>query len=563
MHALWRKSAPYFRQNAGTFRCRPLVVASALLAIAAIWAVIWIACLIVPPWYLTQCGNGLSTHSVAGGATHFGLRLLVPPDRLWPDRLWPDRLWTDPTAREQQPLCGWRMVLAHYGVTGLNDTNALALLTAIGAGGVFCAVFYSFTTRRLLARLERLQQCVEHASDAMLWVRVTKDGQFFYEGMNQSWQRLSGPPGRDCIGSTPHDVWPKAVADAMVMQLRTIVTTGRAGHYTWPKPGTTDHQISVVITPVRDGNSRRVATLLCQAREVGAREVGAREVGAREVGAREVGAREVGAREAGTVVVQHDHRADIVRRLAAGVAHDFNNVLQAVCSGLELILDEVPSPDPSRELALVALVAARRGNQLTDSLLSYARRQVLTPGPINLREWLPQIAPALEEALGPANQLVLIFAGAPAVVLADETALRAALINLALNAGRAMADGGLLRIETEAGQDPDHFAPSVRIKLFDNGAGMDEVTLARCPEPFFTTLGLTATGLGLSMVQGFAAQSGGSLQLSSRLGEGTTAVLTLPAYLGDIPHGHYPLRDAGESQQGAAAHDLESAIAEI
>jgi signal transduction histidine kinase len=440
------------------------------------------------------------------------------------------------------------MVLAHYGVTGLNDTNALALLTAIGAGGVFCAVFYSFTTRRLLARLERLQQCVEHASDAMLWVRVTKDGQFFYEGMNQSWQRLSGPPGRDCIGSTPHDVWPKAVADAMVMQLRTIVTTGRAGHYTWPKPGTTDHQISVVITPVRDGNSRRVATLLCQAREVGAREVVAREVGARE---------------AGTVVVQHDHRADIVRRLAAGVAHDFNNVLQAVCSGLELILDEVPSPDPSRELALVALVAARRGNQLTDSLLSYARRQVLTPGPINLREWLPQIAPALEEALGPANQLVLIFAGAPAVVLADETALRAALINLALNAGRAMADGGLLRIETEAGQDPDHFAPSVRIKLFDNGAGMDEVTLARCPEPFFTTLGLTATGLGLSMVQGFAAQSGGSLQLSSRLGEGTTAVLTLPAYLGDIPHGHYPLRDAGESQQGAAAHDLESAIAEI
>jgi signal transduction histidine kinase len=226
-----------------------------------------------------------------------------------------------------------------------------------------------------------------------------------------------------------------------------------------------------------------------------------------------------------------EQRLEPIRRLAAGVAHDFNNILQAVSGGLELMLDELPPQDPITELALIAQKAAQRGTQVTQNLLAYARRQVLMPEPIDLRQWLPEMQPELQAAIGPKKRLLTIFGCGPVIVLADADALRNAWLHLARNAGRAMTDGGELLIEMDHCRNPNGFVQSVQLRFSDTGSGMDTPTLARCLEPFFTTQAPTGTGLGLSMVQGFAIQSGGSLDVSSRPGKGTTVTLKLPAYI--------------------------------
>lgn len=227
----------------------------------------------------------------------------------------------------------------------------------------------------------------------------------------------------------------------------------------------------------------------------------------------------------------HEQSAESFRRLAAGVAHDFNNILQAIGSALELILEDAAATGQNGEFARTALSAAQRGSQLTQNLLAYAYQRELTPGPIDLRQWLPKIAPTMEDAIGRSNRLVLIFAGPPAIACVDASALHTALLNLALNAGRAMAEGGLLRIETDSGCDPDSNTPCVRIKICETRMGMDAATLDGCPETHFTARDVSGAGLALSMAEAFAIQSGGSLRLSNRLGEGTTALLTLPAHL--------------------------------
>jgi signal transduction histidine kinase len=230
--------------------------------------------------------------------------------------------------------------------------------------------------------------------------------------------------------------------------------------------------------------------------------------------------------------LHQEPRIETIRLLAAGMAHDFNNILQAICSGLELILDETLSAS-AREYAVTALIAAQRGAQLTRNLLTYATHQVLRPSPIDLRQFLPQISPALKAAIGANNRLGLGFAGGPAIAFADETSLHTAMVNLAVNAGRAMTDGGLLRIQTETGYEPGDCRPWVKIKLWDSGTGTHDANWDGCPEPFFTTSGFSGPGLALSMVQSFATQSGGKLRLASRLGEGNLAILTLPAYTPD------------------------------
>ncbi len=225
------------------------------------------------------------------------------------------------------------------------------------------------------------------------------------------------------------------------------------------------------------------------------------------------------------------------RRLAAGVAHDFNNILQTISSALELILEDASLTDQNGEFALTARTAAQRGSQLTQNLLAYANQPALKPRPIDLRQWLPKIAPTLEDAIGPTLRLVLIFAGPPAIACVDPSGLHTALLNLVLNAGRAMAEGGLLRIETDCGSDPD--PPCVRIKVCETRIGMDAATFDGRPDTHVTARDVSGPGLALSMAEAFATQSGGSLRLSNRLGDGTTAVLTLPAHVTEAARDRY------------------------
>ncbi|MEK0084400.1 ATP-binding protein [Benzoatithermus flavus] len=240
-------------------------------------------------------------------------------------------------------------------------------------------------------------------------------------------------------------------------------------------------------------------------------------------------------RESALAQLFQAQKVDAVGQLTGGVAHDFNNLLMAVLTNLDLLRNRLAGDPKALRLIGGAIQAAERGATLTQRLLAFARRQDLQPRAVDLPELVQGLADLLQRSVGP---LVCIRIEAPQDLPAarvDPHQLELALLNLAVNARDAMPTGGTLTIalarDTVGFAHPAGLAPGdyVRIDVIDVGVGMDATTLRRAVEPFFSTKGPgRGTGLGLSMVHGLAAQSGGTLQLTSRLGEGTTATLWLP-----------------------------------
>jgi CheY-like chemotaxis protein/anti-sigma regulatory factor (Ser/Thr protein kinase) len=170
-----------------------------------------------------------------------------------------------------------------------------------------------------------------------------------------------------------------------------------------------------------------------------------------------------------------------------------------------------------------------RGSHLTHHLLAYARKQMLWPQAIDLETFLPEIKALLARTLGPHVAIDVRVLGTPQAI-ADPGELQTALINLAINAAQAMTKGGILRIDARQDRsDSQSGHGCAEIILTDTGVGMDAETLAQAVEPFFSTRGAAGTGLGLSMVQGFAEQSGGTLRITSTPDRGTVVSLRLPA----------------------------------
>ncbi len=229
-------------------------------------------------------------------------------------------------------------------------------------------------------------------------------------------------------------------------------------------------------------------------------------------------------------------KMDTIGRLTGGVAHDFNNLLMAVLGSLSLLEKRMPDDAQCRRLLQNAVQGAQRGAALTQRLLAFSRRQELKPEAVNLPELVSGMSELLKRALGLGVELVCEFPGALPPVLVDYNQLELALLNLALNARDAMPAGGTLTIRAAdqtvgEGAPESSLAPGdyVRILIGDTGVGMDEATLAKATDPFFTTKGPgKGTGLGLSMVHGLAAQSGGRLRIESAPDVGTTIELWLP-----------------------------------
>jgi light-regulated signal transduction histidine kinase (bacteriophytochrome) len=223
--------------------------------------------------------------------------------------------------------------------------------------------------------------------------------------------------------------------------------------------------------------------------------------------------------------IRQSQRIEAVGRLTAGVAHDFNNVLQVLLGGLELARDAAADrPDVYNQLG-IALKAGQRGARLTSHLLSFARQQVLRPTAVDLPPLVTELSRTLARVMGlDGLDIKIRVAVAPDLppVLVDAAYLDSALLNLALNARDAMPAGGELwfKIEPVSGQ--------VVITVEDTGQGMPPDVLAQACEPFFSTKGVNGSGLGLSMVQGFARQSGGDLRIRSAVDKGTSIELTLP-----------------------------------
>jgi signal transduction histidine kinase/CheY-like chemotaxis protein len=245
--------------------------------------------------------------------------------------------------------------------------------------------------------------------------------------------------------------------------------------------------------------------------------------------------RETAQREAAEQRMREAQKMEAVGQLTGGIAHDFNNLLTAVLGSLHLLRKRLPKGDEGAgRLVDNAVQGAQRGAALTQRLLAFGRRQLLEPEAVDLPTLVRGLADLLRSSLGAGVQVETRFPISLAPAHVDANQLELAVLNLAVNARDAMAGAGRLVIagrEEPAGSGgPDGIMRAyVVLSVTDSGTGMDEATLARAMEPFFTTKGIgKGTGLGLSMVHGLAAQSGGRLMLHSQVGVGTTAELWLP-----------------------------------
>lgn len=241
-------------------------------------------------------------------------------------------------------------------------------------------------------------------------------------------------------------------------------------------------------------------------------------------------------------------KLESIGKLTGGVAHDFNNLLMIIYSSLEMI--EIKSADPAHVLKLVghAKLAVKRGSALTQRMLAFARKQELRMEIVDIRQLFNDISDMLQRSLGPRVCLTTHFPNEMDKVSIDSNQLELALMNLAVNARDAMPDGGNLSVSVHnATIDRAHstrLEPGdyVCLTIADNGFGMDEETMTRATEPFFTTKGVgKGTGLGLSMVHGLMEQSGGRLVLKSSKGIGTRAELWFPASRADRARSSRPI----------------------
>ncbi|OYV40536.1 MAG: hypothetical protein B7Z80_04310 [Rhodospirillales bacterium 20-64-7] len=241
------------------------------------------------------------------------------------------------------------------------------------------------------------------------------------------------------------------------------------------------------------------------------------------------------AQQAAEAALYQAHKMEAIGRLTGGVAHDFNNLLAAVVGNLELALTRLDATNPLTTRIRAALSSAQRGARLTQYLLSFARRQTLRPEVVDMNQYLGSLLDVLKPLLRPDITVEATLTPDTWPVRVDPSQLEAAILNLAINARDAMPPGGCLRIETLNvtlidGKGPDGLhGDFVALTVRDNGTGIPPEHLDKVFEPFFTTKEVgKGSGLGLSMVHGFARQSAGSVAIESTVGVGTTVTLYLP-----------------------------------
>ncbi|MBU6507307.1 MAG: response regulator [Alphaproteobacteria bacterium] len=253
-------------------------------------------------------------------------------------------------------------------------------------------------------------------------------------------------------------------------------------------------------------------------------------------------------------------KMEAIGQLTGGVAHDFNNLLTVILGSLERLQQQIVA-EPARRLIQAAMRGAERGARLTQSLLSFARRQSLRPETVNINRVIKEFGELLRGAAGDRVQIQFLLNPTVDPCRVDPAQFQTALLNLVVNARDAMPEGGgRVSIETDtvvldASSEADVAAGRyVRVAVNDTGCGMAPEVLERAFEPFYTTKEVgKGSGLGLSQVYGFVKQSGGHIELSSEFGIGTTVRLYLPR-ADDVPKDHV------ETVERAAASKAETVL---
>ncbi|MES2987741.1 MAG: response regulator [Pseudomonadota bacterium] len=249
---------------------------------------------------------------------------------------------------------------------------------------------------------------------------------------------------------------------------------------------------------------------------------------------------ETAERERAEASLRQSQKMEAVGQLTGGIAHDFNNMLTGIIGSLDLMRRRIAANrvDELDRYMDAATTSAERAAALTQRLLAFSRRQSLDPQPLEMNALIQSMSELIERALPEKIELAMVLGAELPSALADANQLENAVLNLALNARDAMPDGGRLVIETNlVDLDAAHIATRpglplgqfVAISVSDSGTGIAPEVIDKVFDPFFTTKPLgQGTGLGLSMVYGFAQQSGGAVRIHSQENLGTTVTLYLP-----------------------------------
>jgi PAS domain S-box-containing protein len=357
---------------------------------------------------------------------------------------------------------------------------------------------------------ERYSAVFENSPVDLAFMAVHPDGRIVCEDANPAWVRHSGYSRESVVGRSLDEIFPPEQAEFAIMQYRQAIETGKPVEYEYttrfpvglvtrrsflvPLPGNSGRIEHVLLTSVDLTEMRRVEAQLRQAQKM-----------------------------------------EAIGQLTGGIAHDFNNLLTAVVGNLDLLQHRLTD---ARSLAHVdaAMRAGLRGGQLTQQLLAYARRQNLTPRPVDANAVIIGMGELLQRSLGGLVQVETELADDLWPATSDPTQLELVVLNLAINSRDAMPTGGRLRIATSNvvlseddtldGLDPGDY---VRIAVTDTGTGMSSDIIKRAFEPFFTTKEIgKGSGLGLAQVYGVATQFGGTVRIDSTPGVGTTLEVFLP-----------------------------------
>jgi PAS domain S-box-containing protein len=226
-------------------------------------------------------------------------------------------------------------------------------------------------------------------------------------------------------------------------------------------------------------------------------------------------------REALEAQRERSHRLESLGQLAGGIAHDFNNLLGVILNYTALLTRRATDPTTAGDLGEIR-AAAERGAALTRQLLTFARRDVANPSPVDINDVVESVVGMLERTLGEHIELRLDLAPAPLIAVVDRQQLEQIVMNLAINSRDAMPRGGRITIVTERlEQDLD-----IALRVTDTGEGMPPEVVARAFEPFFSTKPLgKGTGLGLATVYGIVRQNDGEVSIDSEVGVGTTVTI--------------------------------------
>ncbi|WP_254070203.1 ATP-binding protein [Acidisphaera sp. L21] len=352
-----------------------------------------------------------------------------------------------------------------------------------------------------------------NSADAMAISSVMPDGSFTCDAINPTWTGMLGVQLTDVTGKPPEAYLPPEVVPAVDAAYRECIATGRVVPYRYKTPSDGREWESSVAPIV--GEDGRVRKLVAVAKDMTDRDIV----------------------EAG---VRQTSRMEAVGQLSAGVAHDFNNMLQSMMAALEILRDQDGLTSQGRECVTLAEDAGHRGATLVQQLLAFARKQALAADILRPQDVLAEITPLLAHAMGSAITIRTQIGDVIPTVRADGTQLGNCLFNLAINARDAMPGGGTLTLRAcgipalDAASAGFPEVEHMRFDVEDDGEGMSPETVTRAMEPFFTTKVIgKGTGLGLSSALGFARQSGGDIRIRSVVGEGTTVSLWLPCATGE------------------------------